>query len=511
MDSELLATGSRFGDFTVEWLLGKSGLGAVYLVRADNGKALAAKVLPSGSMTHAMRQGLANETRLLQEIRHRSLVRFRDVGDDPESGLCFIFMDYLPGGTLAERIKSRGRIPASEAVDIAVKIAEALEFLHVNGYVHRDVTPGNIMFADDGTPVLTDTGIVRFDGGTSAYMAPEQLINSRSIDARADIYSLGAVLWEMLTGKSPAGDKSELDLLAWATEGKPLPNVRSLCPDVPEPVANAVARLCAPKAEVRPATIREAADLLRTAAAGHAVPPPPGAEAASAPTPAAAAPRATAATRAAATRNRIRTGVPAATPASIAAAPQRNARSGVPAAAFVGLALVCGAALFGIFQYAQTKISEEKAATALARRNAAEAGQKATDAEEELAKLKKKVAEAQHTITEMENTIAELAKKADEAEVRALASEGRVESLKDELETLKTALRIAGANANADAAAESAKGADSEPPPEFPKELPPEPPGDAVDAPAADDVDDLGMVPEAKGALQTWTSSSTAG
>ena len=282
--SKLLEPGDMFGDYVVEKLLGQGGMGAVYLVRAPGGERYAVKVMFPDKVTHDMRRRFANEAEFAIKIRHGNLVSVHDVGEDPETGLCYMIMDYVPGGSLADLLERRGRLPLDEAVSITAQIAAALDVAHRNGLVHRDIKPENIMFDADGTPKLADLGVAKFDDarktmvtttgmviGTPAYMAPEQMLNSHDIDARADIYALGVVLYEMLTGKRPNEGSTAVELLAKAIKGEPLPDIRTLCPELSASVAHVVSLMCAPKPEARPPTALKAADLLRKAASGRLV------------------------------------------------------------------------------------------------------------------------------------------------------------------------------------------------------------------------------------------------
>lgn len=285
-DTEPLKAGDHFGDYVVERMLGKGGMGAVYLVRAPDGSHFAVKVMLSGKMTHDLRRRFAREAEFSMKIRHRNLVSVYDVGEDPDTGLCYIIMDYVPGGTLSDRLRNCRKMPVGDAVKVIMQIAEALEVAHRNGLVHRDVKPDNIMFAEDGTPKLADLGVAKFDDdrrtmvtltgmiiGTPAYMSPEQLMDSHKIDARADIYSLGVVLYEMLAGKRPNSGSTAVELLAKAIKGESLPDIRKICPEVSAAIAYVLSRMCAPKPEDRPATSVAAAQLLHKAATGALVIP----------------------------------------------------------------------------------------------------------------------------------------------------------------------------------------------------------------------------------------------
>jgi len=290
-DTEPLKAGDHFGDYIVERLLGKGGMGAVYLVRAPDGSHFAVKVMFSGRMSHDLRRRFAREAEFSMKIHHKNLISVYDVGEDPETGLCYIIMDYMSGGTLSDRIRDLGKMPVGEAVQVIMQIAAALDVAHRNGLVHRDVKPDNIMFAADGTPKLADLGVAKIDDdrrtmvtltgmiiGTPAYMSPEQLMDSHKIDARADIYSLGVVLYEMLAGRRPNSGSTAVELLAKAIKGEPLPDIRKICPEVSAAIAYVLSLMCAPKPEERPATSIEAAELLQKAVTGKLVLPkkPPG-------------------------------------------------------------------------------------------------------------------------------------------------------------------------------------------------------------------------------------------
>jgi len=284
--------GDRFGDCTVERLLGKGGLGFVYLVRGSDGERYALKTLRADvtATTPENKRRFAQEANLMMTMRHRNLVRVYDAGEDAERNICYIMMEYMPGGTLKDRIVANGAMPVSDAIAIATQIAEALAMAHAQGVIHRDVKPDNILFAADGTPKLSDLSVAKLlrgggDGtetiqgviiGTPAYMAPEQIVDSSHIDARADIYSLGVALYEMLTGKRPNGDNTVMGMLAKAVKGDPLPDVRTMRPEVSASVAYVLSLMCAPKPENRPVTSRAAADLfVRAAVDGLILPQKP--------------------------------------------------------------------------------------------------------------------------------------------------------------------------------------------------------------------------------------------
>ena len=272
----------RFGDCAVERTLGAGAMGTVYLVRSPDGERYALKVLnPEIARLHPeFKHRFTREAEFAMTLHHRNLIPVHDAGEDPERGFCYILMDYLPGGSVKERVRAQGRLPVEKAVSIAISVAGALEVAHYHGVVHRDIKSDNILFDGDGTPKLADLGVARFKDdthpgtmrggilGTPAYMAPEQMLDAHCIDARADIYSLGVVLYEMLAGTCPYERFSTMEVLARAIRGDPLPDVRTACPDVPAEVAYVLSRMVAQKPEDRPATVREVADLLERAVSG---------------------------------------------------------------------------------------------------------------------------------------------------------------------------------------------------------------------------------------------------
>ena len=307
MSRKALNPGDRFGDCTVERSLGAGGMGSVYLVRSPGGTPYALKLLdPEMAKSDPdFKVRFMREAEFAMTLHHRNLIPVLDAGEDPELGVCYLLMSYMPGGSVKERVRAQGRFPVAEAVSIVARIAAALEVAHYHGVIHRDIKPDNILFDDDGTPRLGDLGVARFKEdarrvertakgaiiGTPAYMAPEQMMDAHGIDARADIYSLGVVLYEMLAGKRPYEGCSAMELMAKAVKGEPLPDVREANADVPESVAHALALMTAPKPEDRPRNVRDVVALLDRALGGTGFGPAamPGEAQQEKPTPAASA------------------------------------------------------------------------------------------------------------------------------------------------------------------------------------------------------------------------------
>ena len=275
---DVLAIGGKFGDYDVLALVGRGSMGAVYRIRdPKTGAEYACKVMfpEVAKRNPEYRKRFAREAAFAMSIKHPNLISVYDVGEDPDTGLCYLIMDYVPGGTVEDRIARGGRFPIDEAVSVIAHVASALAVADSMHVVHRDIKPANIMFAADGTPKLADLGIARFnDGsatttvtsagmivGTPAYMAPEQMTDSHSVDIRADIYSLGMVFFEMLTGQRPNAGCSVVELLAKAIKGEGIPDVRTIRPEVSSSVAHILNLMCAPKPENRIATPQQVVDM----------------------------------------------------------------------------------------------------------------------------------------------------------------------------------------------------------------------------------------------------------
>lgn len=276
----LLKPGMKFGDYTVVRLLGAGGMGAVYLIRGAESE-FALKILdPDVEKSDAeYRRRFLFEAELAMSIRHPNLIAVYDVGRDPETGYAYIVMEYVPGGTVRDRIEKWGALPIEESCDIVMRVANALVAVESHHVVHRDIKPDNIMFTADGvTPKLADLGIARRSTGTAqstvltqsgclvgspAYMAPEQMIDSHRADIRADIHALGVTFWEMLAGRRPYPSDSPMELVARAMRCESLPDVRVVRESVPAGIAALIARMCQPVASRRIQRPQDVVDALR--------------------------------------------------------------------------------------------------------------------------------------------------------------------------------------------------------------------------------------------------------
>ena len=268
----MLKRGDAFGNYRVVSSLGQGGMGSVYLLENASGARVAAKILdPAMAGDHEARKRFVREAELALGVKHPNLVETYDVGEDPDTGLCYILMEYVPGGSLADRLAA-GPLPIDEAIRITSEIASVLELAREKGIVHRDIKPANIMFGADGAAKLADLGIARNAAagaettkvtqtgmmmGTPAYMAPEQMFDAHNVDSRADIYSLGIVFYEMLTGVRPNKDDTVVELMAKAVKGERLPDVRKMRPEVSASIAKLISLMCETKADRRVQTAAE--------------------------------------------------------------------------------------------------------------------------------------------------------------------------------------------------------------------------------------------------------------
>ena len=272
----LFKNGETFRGYVVERPLGRGGLGSVWLVRHQMlDKLFALKtldpVVARGKPEYVRR--FVREAKLASKIRHPNLVAVHDVGYAPEKGAYFLVMDFVKGDTLRTTIALGGPQPEREAVDIILRVADVLATAQRYGMVHRDLKPENIMITPDGTVKLLDLGVAKASGdidslrtmansvfGTPAYISPEQAVDSSAVDMRADVYSLGVILFELLCGRCPYDGASPAKLMRQLLDPAPIPDVRQFKEDVSPAVAEMLQRMCAKRPEERIGSPKEVID-----------------------------------------------------------------------------------------------------------------------------------------------------------------------------------------------------------------------------------------------------------
>jgi serine/threonine protein kinase len=273
-----LPAGASIGKYAVRSLLGEGGMGAVYLAFDPLiEREVAIKVLsPEISKNPTALQRFLGEARAIGRLNHPNVVSIYDI--DQWNGQYYLVMELLSGGSAGEAVRGRGSLDWKEACRIVAQAAQGLAAAHAAGMVHRDIKPENLMLTKDGVVKVVDFGLSKLVEahddtrtavtkagqilGTPHYMSPEQF-ESTEIDARADIYSLGATLFRLLTGRYPYQDSPSVLQVMTAHLTKPVPNPSQFVPTIPKECDRIVHRAMAKRADDRYAAVAElASDLL---------------------------------------------------------------------------------------------------------------------------------------------------------------------------------------------------------------------------------------------------------
>jgi Protein kinase domain len=268
--------GETLGGYTLESLLGGGGMGSVYLATHERlGRKVAIKVIsPDLAHDEEFRARFLREAQLAASLDHPNVIPIYDAGE--ADGVLFLAMRYVPGSTLHELLRERGSLSIDETLRIAEQVAGALDAAHAAGLVHRDVKPANVLLAEPGGHVyLCDFGLAKrmsspattrtgFFLGTADYSAPEQ-IEGRQLDARADVYSLGGVVFHCLSGRPPFARETEFAVLR-AHLADPPPLLSELRPELPRSFDAVVAAALAKSPADRYASAGAFAEGLREAA-----------------------------------------------------------------------------------------------------------------------------------------------------------------------------------------------------------------------------------------------------
>jgi serine/threonine protein kinase/tetratricopeptide (TPR) repeat protein len=278
MSDETLPAGEAVGQYRILSTLGSGGMGKVYLAEDGRlGRKVALKILPSQYTRDRDRLGrFEQEARAASALNHPAILTIYDVGRAAE--IYYIATEYIEGETLRSRLLT-GNLKLREILDVAIQIASALSASHGSGIVHRDLKPENIMIRPDGFVKVLDFGLAKLTQtgagdetletatvprnatdagtvlGTARYMSPEQA-KGRPVDARSDIFSLGVVLYEMITGRVPFEGETRSHVLVSILEHEPLPLSR-LAGEVPHELQRIVSKMLAKNPEERYQVVKD--------------------------------------------------------------------------------------------------------------------------------------------------------------------------------------------------------------------------------------------------------------
>jgi eukaryotic-like serine/threonine-protein kinase len=261
--------------YALERELGRGGMATVYLAQdLRHDRPVALKVLHPELAASLGPDRFQREIRFAARLQHPHILTVLDSGE--AGGRLWFTMPFVEGESLRDRLRRERQLPLEDALQIAREAARALDYAHQHGIVHRDIKPENILLTRDGSTLVADFGIARalesdekltqtgMVIGTPAYMSPEQASGDKGIDARTDIYSLGAVLYEMLAGEAPYTGPTAQAIIAKRLMD-PVPSVRRVRPNVPAPMDQAIQRALAPVAADRFASAGDFARALQAA------------------------------------------------------------------------------------------------------------------------------------------------------------------------------------------------------------------------------------------------------
>lgn len=286
-EEEDLATGTLVaGRYTIEGVLGRGAMGVVYSAsHAGVGQSVALKYLnPAAAQNAGSVKRFFRESQIAALVKHPNIVEIFDGGRHGQSH--FLVMERLEGRTLSQAL-SEGQLGLDEIIRVFLETMDGVAAVHERGVVHRDLKPDNVFLTIDadrpqglGRPKVLDFGVSKLKQpessgkltvtgmvmGTPHYMAPEQFADAGSVDTQADVYSLGVMLYEALTGTVPYDGEGVLSIYRQASEGRAAP-IRAVRPEVPPPLEAVVRRAMQPEKQLRFASVQEMREALETAAA----------------------------------------------------------------------------------------------------------------------------------------------------------------------------------------------------------------------------------------------------
>jgi serine/threonine protein kinase len=270
--------------FELDYLIGEGGVGRVYKgLDTQTGEPVAIKVLRPEVIldTPDLVERFRREGEVLRELNHPNIVT--ELAMFEEAGQHYIIMEYAPGGSLADLLRNQPQLPLERALAIGLEVADALARAHHLDVIHRDIKPGNILLAQDGTPRLTDFGLAHIASyppittrgdviGTFQYLSPEGC-NRQPLDERADIWSLGVVLFEMLAGERPFEGEGYPGAIVSAILNQPVPSLAGFRDDLPPALDDLVGRMLAKNRGTRVPSMRQVGAELEAIVRGADRPP----------------------------------------------------------------------------------------------------------------------------------------------------------------------------------------------------------------------------------------------
>ena len=265
------------GAWVVEEYLADGAWGVVYRVSHQSGdaRAYAIKVLKHVEPKPEVRQRFVQEARTMAKLSHPGIVHVHDAG--VQNGLVWFVMDFQPGPNLKQVLEEQQRLSVPEGVRVLSKLCDAVDYAHARSILHRDLKPENVIMSGGREPVLTDFGLAKdsqaglnltTEGqriGTPFYMAPELLLDAEAASVQSEVYALGAMLYQVLTGEVPFFAKSIVGLSKLVEKSKP-PQLRKLCPEAPRALEKLCTRALDKDPKQRPQTVAELRHELQAAA-----------------------------------------------------------------------------------------------------------------------------------------------------------------------------------------------------------------------------------------------------
>ncbi len=274
--------GQTLGQYEITAFLGRGGMATVYRARqASINRDVAIKVIkPDLIESEEFKVRFTREAQVIAAMSHPHILKVFDYGQHGD--LVYLVMELLSGGSLADLLRGGGKLSLNEATRLLDQIAGALDYAHRRAIVHRDLKPQNVLLDEDKNAFLTDFGIAKLLGetsaltqsgmamGTPAYMSPEQW-RGQNVDARADVYALGVMLYEMLAGKVPFTGDTPYSMMHMHVFETP-PSIRSFRPDLPDALQNVLNTAMAKERDQRFGTAGEVANAFKSALSGAPIP-----------------------------------------------------------------------------------------------------------------------------------------------------------------------------------------------------------------------------------------------